>query len=190
MSFAQCSIPWYPSLQSRYKTFPLPQKVYIFSKLEVGGGNGKCQERKALKIQWHLMEASLLLRRLKGSSFAKRMALLCNVPIGEHKTISHAVGGTWPKLNASVFRKRQSGAEMGDSEVAALGLLCLHAFAHAVPIAQNTLPHLLSSLLLASHYLFIKISLGPPPPESRPWLSLGWLRHCRLSRVARTYRVI
>lgn len=113
------------------------------------------------------MEASLL-RRLKGSSFAKRMALLCNVPIGEHKTISRAVGGTWPTLDASVFRKRWSGAEMGDSEVAALGPLCLHAFAHAVPVAQNTLPYLLSSLLLASHYLFIKISLGPPPLESPP----------------------
>lgn len=91
------------------------------------------------------------------------------MPVGEHKTISRAVGGTWPTLDASVFRKRQSGAEMGDSEVAALGPLCLlHAFAHAVPIAQNTLPHLLPSLLLASHYLFIKISLGPPPPESPP----------------------
>ena len=57
---------------------------------------------------------------------------------------------------------------MGDSEVVALGPLCLHAFARAIPVAQNTLPYLLSSLLLGSHYLFIKISLGPPPPESPP----------------------
>ena len=107
-------------------------------------------------------------KEIKGKQLAKRTALLGNVPAGEHKTISHAVGGTWPKLNASVFRKRQSGAEMGDSEVAALSPLCLHAFAHAVPVAQNTLPHLLSSLLLARHYLFTKISLGPPPPVSLP----------------------
>ena len=36
---------------------------------------------------------------------------------------------------------------MGDSEVVALGPLCLHAFARAIPVAQNTLPYLLSSLL-------------------------------------------
>ena len=57
---------------------------------------------------------------------------------------------------------------MRDSEVAALSPLCLHAFAHAVPHAQNTLPYLLSSLFLASHYLSIKISLGPPLPKSPP----------------------
>lgn len=98
------------------------------------------------------------------------MTRVYNVLIGAaRETVPLAVRGTQPTLEASGFRKRQKvEAEMRDSEVAALSPLCLHAFAHAVPHAQNTLPYLLSSLFLASHYLSIKISLGPPLPKSPP----------------------
>lgn len=57
---------------------------------------------------------------------------------------------------------------IGDSQVAILSPLCLHVFAHAVPLAWSSLSNLLTSRLLASHYSSIKITLGPPPPKGLP----------------------
>lgn len=83
----ECRVPWVlpnvPCSGSHHHNqdvghFHDPRKSTFFQSRKWEEEMAKRQERKALKIQWHLMEASLLLRRLEGSSFAKRMALLCS----------------------------------------------------------------------------------------------------------------
>ena len=103
----------------------------------------------------------------KRSRPEKEMVLtIHNVLIGgPHKTISAAVGGVWPTLKASVVKERKKGeAGMGDSEVDTLGPLCPCTCSSPCP----ELPAVSPSSLLASHYLSIRISLGPPPPGGPP----------------------
>lgn len=86
----------------------------------------------------------------------KKMApVTCKVLIsGPLKTTSSAVGEAQPLHKAAVPRERKKvEAVTGHSVAAVLSPLCLHVFAHALPLARSSVSNLLSSLL--SQPLFV-----------------------------------
>lgn len=98
-------------------------------------------ERKALKTQEDLTEMLPLLTSSKRNS-TKRRWLSCTryptVDLVKPSRLPWEVPGPHWKHQCSKRKKMETA--MGDSGGAALDPLCLHAFAHAVPLAQNALP--------------------------------------------------